>query len=371
MDENPDATTNFEKGDSETRCNCIAAEDGVAEDLNVQTVALEAKVTDLIHETGDEHVDETKSLLPGCCVAPLSCQNSVLCTSDSEKVSSHEKHLEKAGETAIGEAHQARKKEASTSDDEENESTSFKVEQTFNDPHCKGDITKVTAKLAETNNNQFCTTSLCMVNQPSECSPEQEAFETPDGSTITKKTACTFGECVKAVAELHDECTDLAGVRAGTKGLCTHLTAKESCNENTDAANHMVNLLSTTQCVSNFVKTLSTITDEEKTIVLAHSKFDQALSVTGKGGSNTCSLKTSMGHDTDAHCEAEEEDAVSIEPVDETDGRTTDVSKSAGRDSVKSASESFAEETVVCVDSESEQVQKAAVTSKVEPEEQL
>lgn len=64
-------------------------------------------------------------------------------------------------------------------------------------------------------------------------------------------------------------------------------------------------------------------TDEENKKVEAPSKFEEASSVTGCGGTNTKPVLTPIEHITDAPCEADEnevdEDTHPDEPLDETD----------------------------------------------------
>lgn len=124
----------------------------------------------------------------------------------------------------------------------------------------------------------------------------------------------------------------------------------------------------------SLVKTLLTAPYEEEKKVEAHSKLEEALPVTGKGGTNTKSVSTSIEHMTDAHCEPDEsvtdEDTHSDEPKDETDERATIVTKNTGPDIVKVASNVLCETPTEKVDSEENMADDAPRAPRVEPEEQ-
>lgn len=105
------------------------------------------------------------------------------------------------------------------------------------------------------------------------CSPESEAFETHDGAAETCLTVCEVGVCLKAVALLSDDCSDLAGVRAGFKGSCACIAASESCGECADAASRSDDFVCRAVNVSLLVKAMCAATDEEINHVMA-AAFD-------------------------------------------------------------------------------------------------
>lgn len=119
----------------------------------------------------------------------------------------------------------------------------------------------------------FCTSALRIYLGSAKCSPELEAVEAKDGIAETKSTVCEVGLCIKTVARSNDLDADVAGVRAGTNGVCANVAAEESCGEKTDTTNRDENFVTSTENVPSFVKaTVATVDFDEK--IVSAAAFD-------------------------------------------------------------------------------------------------